>query len=105
MLIAKVNNIGTSAFVLKTKCKADAELNLNLEKNIPDTSGIKTDPIQKVSEIESKISSISGLATTSALTAVKNKIPDISSSVSLTKVSENEKKVTDHNHDKYITTS
>ena len=39
--------------------------------------------------------SISGLATTSALTAVENKIPKIGSLV---------KKITDHNHDKYINT-
>ena len=63
----------------------------------------------KITDIESKIPSISGLATTSALTAVENKIPDICSLVKKTdfnaKISEMEKKVTDHNHDKYITTS
>ena len=82
-LVAKVNNTDTSGFVLKTKCNADAEFNLNLEKKIPDTSGFvkKTDHTQKLSGIESKIPSISGLTTTSALTAVENKIPDISSLV------------------------
>ena len=52
--------------------------------------------------------SISGLVTTSVLTAIENKIPDVSSLVktngSNTKISEIEKKLTDHNHDKYITT-
>ena len=52
--------------------------------------------------------SISGLATNSALTAVENKIPDVSGFVTKTnyntKISEIEKKVSDHNHDKYITT-
>ena len=52
--------------------------------------------------------SISGLATNSALTAVENKIPNVSSLVKKTdynaKISEMEKKITDHNHDKYITT-
>ena len=52
--------------------------------------------------------SISGLATTSALTAVKNKIPNAHKVVKKTdydpKISEIEKKLTDHNHDKYITT-
>ena len=42
------------------------------------------------------------------MTAVENKIPDISSLVKKTdyntKISEIEKKVSDHNHDKYIST-
>ena len=49
------------------------------------------------------------MVTTSALTVVKNKIPDVISLVKKktdynTKISEIEKKLTDHNHDKYITT-
>ena len=63
----------------------------------------------KISEIENKIPRISGLVTTSALTAVENKIPDVSSLVKKkpdynTKNSEIEKKVSDHNHGKCITT-
>ena len=46
--------------------------------------------------------------TNSALTAVKNKIPDVSSLVKKadysTKISEIEKKVNNYNHNKYITT-
>ena len=42
------------------------------------------------------------------MTAVENKIPDVSSLVKKTiydiKINELEKKLTDHNHDKYITT-
>ena len=42
------------------------------------------------------------------MTAVENKIPDVSSLVKKTdyntSISEIEKKLTDHNHDKYITT-
>ena len=85
-LVANVNNTDNSGFVLKTKYDADAKFNLVLEKKIPDTSGFvkKTDRTQKLSEIESKIPNISGLATTSALTAVENKIPDISSLVKKT---------------------
>ena len=49
------------------------------------------------------------VATKTALTAVKNKIPDVSSLVKKTnydiKISKIEKKLTDHNHDKYITTT
>ena len=62
----------------------------------------------KITEVENKIPSISGLAPNSALTVVENKIPDISGLVTKTnyniKISEIEKKVSDHNHDKYITT-
>ena len=68
----------------------------------------KTDLNAKITEIEIKIPSISGLATNSALTAVESKIPDVSSLVKKTvyntKISEIENKVNDHNHDKYITT-
>ena len=41
----------------------------------------KTDFNAKVTEIEGKIPSITGLATNSALAAVKDKIPDVSSLV------------------------
>ena len=68
----------------------------------------KTDSNAKVTEIEGKISSITGLATNSALTDVENKIPDVSSLVKKTdyntKISEIENKVNNHNYDKYITT-
>ena len=53
----------------------------------------------KVSEIQGKIPNISGLATSSALTAVENKIPDVSSLVKKidfnTKVTEIEGKIPD----------
>ena len=39
---------------------------------------METDYNAKITEIESKIPSISGLATNSVLTAFENKIPDIS---------------------------
>ena len=62
-----------------------------------------------MTEIEGKIPSISGLASNATLTAAENKIPNISSLVKKktdynTKLTEIEKKLTDHNHDKYITT-
>ena len=51
---------------------------------------------------------ISGLATTSALTAVENKIPSVNNLVKKadyeTRVNEIEKKITDHNNNKYIIT-
>ena len=68
----------------------------------------KWDYNAKVSEIEGTIPSISGLVTTSALTAVENKIPSVTNLVKKTdydtKISELEKKLTDHKHDKYVTT-
>ena len=79
-LVAKVNNIDTKKFVLKTKYDLEKS---DLEKSIADTSGLvkKTDYNAKIAEIENKTSSISGLATTSALATLKNKIPNISSLV------------------------
>ena len=83
-LVAKVNNIDTSDFVLKTKYNTD-----------------KT-------ELENKIPDISNLATKTALTTVENKIPSVSNLVKKTdyntKVTEIENKLNNHNHDKYITT-
>ena len=81
-----------------------------VDKKIPDVSGLvkKTNFNTKVTEIEDKISSITGLATNSVLTAVENKIPDVSSLVKNTdyntKINDIEKNITNHNHDKYITT-
>ena len=56
-------------------------------KEVPDTNDLakkKTDLNAKIIEIEGKIPSITGLATNSALTAVENKIPDVSSAVKKT---------------------
>ena len=59
--------------------------------------------------MESKILSISGLVTNSALTAVENKIPSLSTLVKKinydTEIRELEKKLTDHINDKSIATS
>ena len=54
----------------------------------------------KLTELENKIPDVSILATKTALTAVKNKRRNGSSLVKKT-----DYKLTDHNHDKYITTS
>ena len=53
---------------------------LVMQTGIPNTSGLvkKRDYNAKITEIESKIHSISGLATTYVLNAVENKIPDVS---------------------------
>ena len=84
---------------------------LELEDKIPDTTGLvkKTDDNTKITEIESKISDISNLATKTALTPVENKIPSVSNLVKKTdydtKVTEIENKLNNHNHDIYIDTS
>ena len=81
-----------------------------MDKKIPDVSCLikKTDFNAKITEVEGKIPSISGLATSSELTVVENKIPDAGSLVRKTdydtKISDIDKKVTDHDHDKYLTT-
>ena len=66
-LAAKVNNIDTSNFVLKTNYKADKT---ELENKIPNV----TDFVKKgkLTELENKIPDISNLATKTALTAVEN---------------------------------
>ena len=76
-LVAKVNSIDTSTFVLKTKYDTDKR---ELEKKIPDASGLdkKTDYNIKITEIECKIPYVSSLATKTALTTVENKIPNVS---------------------------
>ena len=75
-LVAKVNNIDTSDFLLKTKYQTDK---MELEKKIPDV----TDFVKKAkpTELENKIPDVSSLATKTALTAVENKIPSVSNLV------------------------
>ena len=72
-LVAKVNNIDTSHFVLKTTYNTDKT---ELENKVPDVSNLvqKT----KLIELENKIPDISNLETKTALTTVENKIPSVS---------------------------
>ena len=83
-LVAKVDNIDTSDFVLKAKYNTD-----------------KT-------ELENKTPDISNLSTKAALTVIENKILSVSNLVNKTdyntKVKEIENKLNNHNHDKYIDT-
>ena len=71
-LVAKVNNIDTSDFVLKTKYNTDKTKS---ENKIPDVSNLikKT----KLTELENKIPDISNLVTKTALTTAENKIPSV----------------------------
>ena len=97
-LIAQVNNINTSAFVLKTKYQT---AKTELENKIPDA----TDFVKKtkLTELENKIPHVSSLAAKPVLTAIENKIPSVSTLVKKTdydtKITEIEKKLTHHNHD------
>ena len=66
-LVAKINNIDTNDFVLKTKYDTDK---IELENKIPNV----TDFVKKVklTELENKIPDVSNSATKTALTAVEN---------------------------------
>ena len=103
-LVAKVNNIDTSDFVLKTQYNTDKT---ELEKKVAHVNNIvkKT----KLTELENKISDISNLATKTALSTVENKISSFSNLVKKTdyktKVTELEIRLNNHNHDKYIDAS
>ena len=59
-LAAKVNNIDTSDFVLKTKYQTD-KTELEKKKKIPDVSDLVK--ITKLTELESNIPDVSSLAT------------------------------------------
>ena len=67
--------------------KSDLEKKISeVDTKIPDTGDLakKTDLNAKVIKIKGKIPSITGLATNSALTAVENKILDVSNLVTKT---------------------
>ena len=76
ILVANVNNIDTSDFVLKTKYQTDKT---ELENTIPNV----TDFVKKtkLTELENKIPVISNLAAKTALSTVENKIPSVSNLV------------------------
>ena len=102
-LVAKVNNIDTIGFVLKTKKNTDKT---ELENKIHNVTDFAKEA--KLIELENKIPNISNLVIKTALTAVENKIPNVSNLVSKTdyntKVTETENKLNNHNHGKYIDT-
>ena len=81
-LAAKVNNIDTSDFVLKTTYQTGRII--ELENKVPDVTDFfkKT----KLTELENKIPDVSSLATKTALSAGGNKIPDVSSLVKKNKL-------------------
>ena len=104
-LVAKVNDIDNTNFVLRTKYEKDGT---DFEDKIDkiDKKYLillvwlkKIDFNTKVTEIEGKIPDVSSLVTKSALTVAENKIPDVSSFVKKTdfntKVTEIEGKIPD----------
>ena len=94
---------------LATKTNLNAKIN-EVKGEIPNITSLATNASldAKINEIKFEIPNINNLATTNSLTAVENKIPNVSNLVKQTdyntKINEIEKKITDHNHDKYITT-
>ena len=107
-LVAKVDNIATSGFVLNTEYDTDnsylQKLMIQINKFlILDMTGLanKADYEAKISQIESKVPSITGLVSTFPLTVVENKIPDVSKLVKKTQYDTK----TSENESKYITTA
>ena len=82
----------------------------NIEDKIPDIANFAANTTlnAKINEVKNEIPGITNLATTAVLTTVENKIPNVSNLVKKadynTKINDLEKKITYHNHDKYITT-
>ena len=75
-MVAKVNNLDTSDFVLRTKYQTDKT---ELEKKIPDMADFVKK--LKLTGLENKIPDVSNSATKVAWTTVGNKIPDVSTLV------------------------
>ena len=79
----KVYGIDTNNFVSRTKFEKDVK---DFDDKIPDVSALATkssvtylitEAENKIDKVDQKILDISGLATKTALTAVENKIPDV----------------------------
>ena len=86
-MITKVKSIDITGFVLKTKYntdKSDLEKKINdAEKKILILVNLLKKAVfnAKITEIESQMPRITSLATTDALTTVRNEIPDVSNLV------------------------
>ena len=105
--LSKLSNVVKNEVVRKTEYNAKIK---NIEDKLPDNTNLATKTIlnTNINEVKTEIPSISGLATAFALAAVENEIPNVSNLVKKsdydTKINKIEKKITDHKHDKYITT-
>ena len=82
--LSKLSNVVKNEVVKKTEYNAKIK---NIEDKLPDITNLATKTIlnTKINEVEAEIPSISGLASTSALTAVENKIRNVSNLVKINK--------------------
>ena len=96
--LSKLSDVVKNEVVKKTEYNAKTK---NIVHKIPYITKLAAKTIlnTQINEVKAEIPSINNLDTTTAVTAVENKIPDV---VNL--VNEIGKKITDHSHDKYITT-
>ena len=95
-LVGKVNNIGTTNFISKTKYEKDGpdfeDKISKVVKKFPDISSLitKTNFNAKITELANKIPNVSGFLLTSVLnskiTEVENKVPDTKNLASKTEV-------------------
>ena len=105
--LSKLRDVVKNAVVKKDVYNAKIK---NIEDKIPDITNLatKTTLNGKINKVKGEIPTITNSATTTALIAVENKIPSVTNLAKKadynTKISKIEKKITDHNHDKYITT-
>ena len=82
----------------------------NIEDKIPDITNLatKTTLNDKINEVQDEIPTITNFVPTTALTTIKNKIPNVTNLVKKLTITQKlvklKKKITDHVHDKYITT-
>ena len=110
--IAKIRNIEDKIpdiTNLATNTPLNAKLN-EVKNEIPTITTLVTTTAlnAKINQVKNKIPNFTNLASTTARAAVENKIPNVSNLVKKsdhnTKITEIENKITDHGHDKYITT-
>ena len=105
--LSELSNVVKNEVFNRTEYNAKIK---NIKVKIPDITNLATKSIlnTKINEVKVEIPRISSLVTTSALTDGENKIPNVINLVKKTdydtKVNKIEKKITDHSHDKYITT-
>ena len=102
--LSKLSNVVKNEVVKNTEYNAKMK---NIEDKIPDITNLttKTTLNTKINEVKTEISSISDLAITLALTFSNLNFSSLVKKIDYdTKVNKIENKITDHKHDKYITT-
>ena len=101
--LSKLSDVVNNDVVKKDVYNAKMKI---IEDQMPDITNLatKTTVNTKINEIKGEIPSITNLATKAFLNTFKNKISSVKKSWPQHKNNEIEKKITDHNHDKCITT-